>query len=356
MAKKFALRVEKAENCPLYLGGERMVLALPEVLKQNSDRICVLALSKLIPLCQEKLKNKPRLANVSLHESCPGCNGGTAQFTLEPIKLGVTQQLSRLVTQHSFENDAPAPHEPILGQLPNDVVKQLLNNCQVRRYHEPTVIVREGEVGRYFHILGAGEAEVVKNAGKDGDEIFIARLVKGDGFGEMSLFTGESASATVRTVGDDAAILSCDKETLDNMIAKLPPLAQAFSKIMSKRLQDTTKDLQDERAHDMAGRLSENLQLGNVIQTLNQNQQSGTLVLEDRYKQQKGTLVFHNGEVIDAFVDETGGEEAVYKLMCWSAGSFTFRSDDARDQKKTITCKTTMLMMEGMRRIDEANR
>ena len=55
MSNKIVLRVKDVDNCPLYHVGERMVLAPPEVLKLNSDRICALALAKLFPFALEYL-------------------------------------------------------------------------------------------------------------------------------------------------------------------------------------------------------------------------------------------------------------------------------------------------------------
>ena len=60
-------------------------------------------------------------------------------------------------------------------------------------------------------------------------------------------------------------------------------------------------------------------------------------------------------EVLTASLGETSGEEAVYEMIALDAGRFEFENCEV-DVEPQITTKTSMLLMEGFRRIDEQHR
>lgn len=359
MSNKVVLSVSKVDKCPLYMVGERMVLAPPEVLKLNSDRICAIALRRLYPLAEEQLSLLQRPDYQPREAPCPGCQGGIAHFRIEPFHSpramrSKTSRLERDAMERK-KDLAEGGHGPFLSQLPAEVVKTLLENCKPRKYMEPTVILREGEEGRHFHVVGKGEVEVVKNADGKDEEVVLALLGKGDCFGEMSLFTGEPISATVRTRGDGVAILSCDKETLDGLMVRLPALAMHFSRLLSQRLKITSQTLQTELQRAMSGRL-DSMKLPDVIQTLSSAKMTGMLQLTSIDGQQTGTVAIEAGRVVGAILGDIPGEEAFYGLIDWEDGDFKFRSSEEIVRDGPIERNTTNLLIEAMRRMDEARR
>jgi CRP-like cAMP-binding protein len=356
--RHICLRVTTTDQCPLYLGDERVMLSLPEILRESSDRLCLPALAEMLPALSE-LQNDAPGAELPVMQ-CSGCQGGVASFKasrlLDSTRSGVIRDVAQTAEDRRTQGDDDRP-PPFLSQLPTEAVKKLLSECRVRTFNEPTLIMREGESGRHLHIVGRGQVEVVKNAGTE-DEMFLAVLGKGDCFGEMSLITGEPSSASVRTVGEDAAILSLDKDTVEALIERVPTVAVQFNRILSRRLRRANEELQVELSRAIGGRISASLSIGNVIQTLSQNNQTGRLVIQRKSEQGDAVdeLVFRQGQVVDAKAGEIDGEEAVYEIMQLVDGKFTFQTDALPPPQKTISRNTTMLLMEGMRRIDEANR
>src|SRR5690606_21090316 len=69
----------------------------------------------------------------------------------------------------------------------------------------------------------------------------------------------------------------------------------------------------------------------------------------------QATVYFRDGVVIDAEAGRLQGEDAVYRLLTWTDGSFEvlFRPVRRRD---VIQMSTQGLLMEGMRRLDEWGR
>src|SRR5262249_59727609 len=62
----------------------------------------------------------------------------------------------------------------------------------------------------------------------------VARLARGEFFGEMALLTGEPRTATV-TAADDLSVLVIFKETMQNMLGRRPPLANEIAEIVAAR-------------------------------------------------------------------------------------------------------------------------
>ncbi len=67
-------------------------------------------------------------------------------------------------------------------------------------FQDGSVICREGDLTREMFVIRSGVVEVSKNLAEK--EVVLARLYRGDFFGEMSLLESEPRSATVRAVGE----------------------------------------------------------------------------------------------------------------------------------------------------------
>jgi predicted regulator of Ras-like GTPase activity (Roadblock/LC7/MglB family) len=66
----------------------------------------------------------------------------------------------------------------------------------------------------------------------------------------------------------------------------------------------------------------------------------------------EGMICFEGGSVVHATAGDLVGEEAVYELLAWPEGSFIVETD-LSPPKRTISAEWNMLLLEGMRRIDE---
>jgi CheY-like chemotaxis protein/predicted regulator of Ras-like GTPase activity (Roadblock/LC7/MglB family) len=68
----------------------------------------------------------------------------------------------------------------------------------------------------------------------------------------------------------------------------------------------------------------------------------------------EGKIYFSEGNLIHAECDDLEGEEAFYEMLSWEGGGFsTKRGEEAA--KETIIKGWQSLLLEGMRRVDEAN-
>jgi len=71
-----------------------------------------------------------------------------------------------------------------------------------------------------------------------------------------------------------------------------------------------------------------------------------------RYQEKEAIICFAEGAIVHAEVGDLVGEEAVYELLTWPDGSFVVERD-VKAPERTITTNWNMLLLEGMRRIDE---
>src|SRR5687768_4121028 len=90
-----------------------------------------------------------------------------------------------------------------------------------------------------------------------------------------------------------------------------------------------------------------------LLQTFEVSRKSGVgRISHGRHEAQ---IFFRDGKVVDAELGRLRGEEAVYRALIWSSGSFEveFRPVSNED---VIPTSTQGLLMEGMRRVDEWGR
>jgi CRP-like cAMP-binding protein len=93
------------------------------------------------------------------------------------------------------------------------------------------VVCAEGEPGREFFLIAAGEAEIERGGQT------VAKLSVGDHFGELALLDRGPRSATVRAVTDLRLYVLRD-ESFAAVLNEVPALAQKLLAAMARRLRE----------------------------------------------------------------------------------------------------------------------
>lgn len=88
---------------------------------------------------------------------------------------------------------------PLLKRLSADERVLIANNCEEQNFAGGTVVIKQGDNGSEFFVIGEGEASVIKTA-KDGSEQKVVALRRGDWFGENALLCDEPRVASVTAV------------------------------------------------------------------------------------------------------------------------------------------------------------
>lgn len=97
----------------------------------------------------------------------------------------------------------------------------------------------------------------------------------------------------------------------------------------------------------------EDMGVVDLLQTFEVGRKSGVARIENG--DMAAVIYFRDGKVVDAELGRLLGEEAVYRSLIWSTGTFEVEFCPV-DRKDIIPTSTQGLLMEGMRRLDEWGR
>lgn len=118
----------------------------------------------------------------------------------------------------------------ILALLPEAELRRLAGEARQLRFATGKEVCREGDAGRTFYVVSAGELAVRR---ADTPEP-IAHLHPGQYFGEMSLLTGEPRVATV-VASTDTLVLELDRQPFFRLFASQSELVRSMSEVASAR-------------------------------------------------------------------------------------------------------------------------
>lgn len=127
---------------------------------------------------------------------------------------------------------------PIFSELSKRDATLLMNLVHHRIYIADEYVFYQGDPGLGIYLIREGEIEI-QRTGKNGSTLSLAKLGKGDFFGELALVDGEkrSASAIAKT---DTKLAVIFKPDLDEFIDKFPKkgvkIMDGISKIIATRL------------------------------------------------------------------------------------------------------------------------
>ncbi|MCY3023733.1 MAG: DUF4388 domain-containing protein [Planctomycetota bacterium] len=351
-----ALIVHQPGACGLLKTGDRWLVSGREVRADHGARLCGGGLCSVFPKLQDILKALP--PGGALPDDCLLCDTAAcdAVFRMEFVTEAARPEAEEGGFTRRLERGTAAATEvlkkagPFLSRLPKDVAADLIGSCQTKRYLGGEIVLMQGVVGQHLFIVADGTVEVAKR-GEGKDETVLVTLSRGDCFGEMSILTGEMTSAEVRSRGK-SSILSVHKDELEALLLKRPVLSREFSKLLAERLKATNASLQSELSRGIIGKLSM-ISLVDLVQTLSQSRRTGALVLN--YYGEQGRLGFRNGTLTAAKTAEALGDEAFFKMLTWPDADFCFEpTPPAEGDPGTVQSDTMGLLMEGLRRMDEA--
>jgi NTE family protein len=120
-----------------------------------------------------------------------------------------------------------------------DAVEASLAGLARRRFGAGSVVLAAGDSPGEMYVLREGTAEVVL-AGRGGTEHVVGHVRVGETIGEMSLLTGDAASATVRAA-EDVEVIVLQAGQLEALIERLPQLQRNIIATLSARLARATQ-------------------------------------------------------------------------------------------------------------------
>ncbi|MHC4778338.1 MAG: cyclic nucleotide-binding domain-containing protein [Planctomycetota bacterium] len=375
---KIVLRATEVAECPLYSEGDKLVFSLPGVNLLESNAVCAQTVASAYPMVQA-LAYGVDFEVIGEGQGdegifyCPGGVGKRVVFAVKRVKDDREPTLTAVIgkKEKEREEDIQAPAmvlkgfeqdkdvEFIIGHLkkidlfkplPMTSIQAIIPALELKRFAESTPIIQQGAPGEYLYILIKGAVEVVQTS-EDGIEHNLAQLDRGEVFGEMSLLSREPCSATVRA-RSNVSVLAVSRENFHKILEEQPSLNIYFNKLLVQRLRRQNVQVDEQISKGVLGKLSM-ITLPELAQTLNMSRRTGKLLLYNA--DQRGEIFFQEGQVYDASLGATKGEEAFYSLLELKDGNFRFMEGDV-DVDRVVMMDTMGLLMEGLRRLDETTR
>ncbi len=107
----------------------------------------------------------------------------------------------------------------IFSRLPTANIHQLFTALEPVEFGEGERVISQGEPGDYYYIIQEGRCEVFRRSSDGGDDIRLAELRPGDGFGEEALLADATRNAGVRMLSD-GVLMRMNKDDFLELIKK----------------------------------------------------------------------------------------------------------------------------------------
>jgi small-conductance mechanosensitive channel len=125
----------------------------------------------------------------------------------------------------------------LFSHVPLEDIRQLAAESHERRFLAGDVIVEKDRPGDSMFVVVEGLLDVCTTAEATQERVKVVEIEPGQFFGEMSLLTGAPRAATVLAV-TDAIVYEIGKDTIDQILAKRPELAQEFAQTVARRQEE----------------------------------------------------------------------------------------------------------------------
>ena len=149
----------------------------------------------------------------------------------------------------------------IFKELSKESLEKISEKVQMYTFAKDTIIIKKNSPGDRLYLIKSGSARVVSES-DDGD-FDIATIPDGECFGEMSLLTGETCCATVKT-NEDSLLYFITKSDFDEVISGNLQINKHFNKLFAERIGKQNIISVDLKKHEIA--LSKYLQKAKVHQ------------------------------------------------------------------------------------------
>ncbi len=126
----------------------------------------------------------------------------------------------------------------LFSSLDKRALSKIANFATKRTFGERSLITKEGELGVTFYLILDGSVEV-----RRGKKV-LAKLGRGQFFGEMALFDNQPRSADVVAV-DKTTCALLTSWVLMGMIAANPKIGQKIIAELARRLRETDRALSE---------------------------------------------------------------------------------------------------------------
>ena len=143
---------------------------------------------------------------------------------------------------------------PIFEEFSKELVAEVANLAQWRRWPSGTVIFQRGDDGNYMILVTEGRIKLSLLTAQ-GKELSLRHLEPGTLLGEMAVLDGEPRSAdATASIATEGYVIG--KNEFMALITRNPEAAEAVMRYLCKRLRETTDQLETIALYDLDSRVA----------------------------------------------------------------------------------------------------
>lgn len=180
-----------------------------------------------------------------------------------------------------------------------------------------------------------------------------------DGLQLVQKIKGRAATAAIPVIlvaskGDINEKLKPVQDVVEDFVEKPFFIKEASAKIKKVIDKIALEKMAREAPRDSVLRGSlEQMNVLDLLQSLDMGRKTCALTLSN--EADKCRMYFTDGQINHAQYDKLKGDEAVYKVLAWTGGTFEIDFKGSSTEQ-TVTQSTQGLLLEGLRLLDESNR
>ena len=128
----------------------------------------------------------------------------------------------------------------IFSKISTELKEQIAEHLEIKYFRQDEDIVLEDTPSEGLYIIQQGRVQVLKRNEELHLSIGIAKLSRGESFGEMALLTGERRSATVKAL-EDGSCYFLSNETFLRLLKGSPAISLGVAVALAHRLSEQNK-------------------------------------------------------------------------------------------------------------------
>jgi len=277
----------------------------------------------------------------------------------EPIERTAALETLKKMEGSAFD---PELMEVFLGVVRDDIyIQQMAGEAERIMIVDTEVDIvtllelRLANMGFAMTTVKLGE-DAIEKAVNEAPSLIITETDLPDmsGFDMIEKIKAEAATAEVPFLflsknDDPSAVNKAFDLGAEDYISKPVKVDVLGAKINTMMARFTAEKKKAAPSAGVSGSLSE-MGIPDIVQILNAGRKTGRITLEDDSK--SCYIDMEDGQVVNASIDDLKGEDAFYKILYWTQGTFSIDSS-AEISDPLISLSMDSLMLEGFRRMDE---
>ena len=182
---------EKVSECPAFSKGDQTTIDYPQIVLEETDQVCLLALDQCHPYILP-LSKGVAYATLGIGEeigtlSCC-CFMGTVTFNVmkRRRRIAITRETLKHLAELKLDL-AKLQVMPVFAPLPEASLEKIIPLLQLQQINTGTDIIQQGDVGEFLYVITKGEVLVLREGGQIREEV-LATLSEGECFGKCLSF------------------------------------------------------------------------------------------------------------------------------------------------------------------------